>query len=276
MYDNDGMLISIKRLNDHLLADRFCVPPYNSINGKWVRECFERINAGELDKLKYHVTKEIVLPWRRAYQTTYYYSELKPFKPLVKVIDAATLAYYQDNFFCAYIAILPVVEGVIDRWGTEVPNYNPKGKIVERVECIMDFARTQLKPDLYYHNHLLIQLDYLHNTLKDIFFAYGTGYIQSGNNDAFNRNVMAHLLDVPDFFTSNVHTLRVFLLLDILAVLYAETHVGDYEGLNPVSDATHKPELMDLYFGIYKSCAIKTNTEGSYNISLEQRIYAQP
>jgi hypothetical protein len=68
----------------------------------------------------------------------------------------------------------------------------------------------------------------------------------------------------------------VFLLLDILAVLYAETHASEYEGLNPVMDATHKPDLMNLYFGIYKSCAIKTHTEGSYNLSLEQRIYAQP
>lgn len=111
----DGELISISKINELLLDDYFCVPPYNSINGEWIKECFQKINNNEVEKLKFNVTKEVLLPWRRAYQATYFYSELAPFKELIKVIDAATIAYYEDNWFCSYMTLTPVIEAVIDR-----------------------------------------------------------------------------------------------------------------------------------------------------------------
>lgn len=93
----DGTLISIGKINELLFDECFCVPPYNSVNGQWIRECFEKINANELDKLKFHVTKEVLLPWRRAYQATYFYSELAPFKELIKVIrDEKVLKFKVD------------------------------------------------------------------------------------------------------------------------------------------------------------------------------------
>ncbi len=46
----DGMLINIGKINELLFDEYFCVPPYNSINGQWVSECFDKINAIELAK----------------------------------------------------------------------------------------------------------------------------------------------------------------------------------------------------------------------------------
>lgn len=274
MREKDGMLISIQKINEHLAPERFCVPPYNSINGKWVNECFEVVNFKPAD-LKYLVTKEVALPWRRAYQTTYFYTEMEPFKQLVKVIDAATLAYYSDNFFCSYMALVPVVEGVLDRWGMEnISNYNPDGPIKPRIKLVLNHAESKLNPDIYWHKYLLIQHAWLQTTLENVFFAHGSSHLKKGHTDGFNRSVMSHMLAVPDMFDSNVHSLRVFLLLDVLAILYAATHSDKHPGISPVQDLTNKPELMDKYWGIYKSCASKTITEGSYNLTLENHIYA--
>lgn len=249
------------------------MPPYNSINGKWISECYKKINAGELDKLKYQVTSEVILPWRRAYQMTYLYGELKPFTELVKVIDAATLAYYEDNWFCACITLLPVVEGVIDRWlELEDADYKNKCGLKNKAQKLFDAAQKKLNPEIYWHQHLLKQCEYLLKILTEVFFEDGGRY-SANNQDAFNRNVMLHLLSVPDAFTNNLHTLRIFLLLDVLAVLYAATHPEESRGISPTSDASHKPELMELYFSIYKSCATRTMSTGSYHITLNKRIY---
>ncbi len=43
---------------------------------------------------------------------------------------------------------------------------------------------------------------------------------------------------------------------------------------SPVCDLEHKPDMINSYFGIYKSCAIRTINEGSYNLTLENRIYS--
>ena len=58
----DGILNSISKINKILFDEYFCVPPYNSINGQWIKECFEKISENEIDKIKFHVTKEVVLP----------------------------------------------------------------------------------------------------------------------------------------------------------------------------------------------------------------------
>ncbi len=143
----DETLNSIKKINDFLLGEYFCVPPYNSINGQWISKCFERINANEIDKLKFHVTKEVVLPWRRAYQATYFYSELAPFKELIKVIDASTIAYFEDNWFCSYMTLTPVIEAIIDRWGKlDIQNYNNRRSLAEKARSVLDHAEARLKP----------------------------------------------------------------------------------------------------------------------------------
>ena len=273
MTGKDGMLLSIQKINEQLAPDKFCVPPYNSVNGGWVNKCFGVMKTKPSD-LKYLVTAEIVLPWRRAYQTAYFYTDLEPFKSLVKVIDAATLAYYSDNFFCSYMALIPVVEGVLDRWGKEdIPNYNPDSAIRPRIELLFNHAELKLNHDIYWHQYLLIQHAWLQTTLANVFFAHGSSHLKKGHTDGFNRSVMSHMLAVPDMFDSNVHSLRVFLLLDVLAILYAATHSDKHPGISPVRDLTNKPELMNKYWGIYKSCASKTIMEGSYNLTLESHIY---
>lgn len=107
---------------------------------------------------------------------------------------------------------------------------------------------------------------------EKVFFMNGKQYKEL-NHDGFNRNVMLHLLSVPDIFTNNLHTLRLFLLLDILAILYAVTHPDKSYAINPVRDANHKQELMDIYFGIFKSCAMRSMNQGNYNITLQKKIY---
>ncbi|MGE4312906.1 MAG: hypothetical protein AB7E85_01380 [Pseudobdellovibrionaceae bacterium] len=269
----DGTLISIGEINELLFNEHFCVPPYNSVNGQWITECFEKINTGELDKLKFHVTKEVVLPWRRAYQATYFYSTLAPFEELIKVIDAATIAYYEDNWFCSYMTLTPVIEAVIDRWGkSDIADYNEHSPLAKKAESVLGYVKAKLNPEIYWHQHLLLQHKYVAHICEKVFFINGTRYNLS-NQDGFNRNVMLHLLSVPDIFINNLHTLRLFLLLDILAILYVATHPEECSEINPVFDATHKQDLMDSYFGVYKSCAIRSIKQGNYNITLQKRIY---
>jgi hypothetical protein len=269
----DGTLISIGVINEFLFEDYLCVPPYNSINGKWISDCFKTINSDQLDNLKYQVTKEILLPWRRAYQVTYFYTEIEPFKELVKIIDAATLAYYEDNWICSYMTLIPVIEAIIDRWGrVEVKNYDDRRPLTKKTEALLTVVEARLDPDIYWHQHLLIQHGYINRILGEVFFLQGTNY-KASKQDGFNRNVMLHLLSIPDIFTNNLHTLRLFLLLDILAILYAATHPRECKGISPVSDATYKQELMDAYFSVYKSCALRSSRQGNYQITLQKRIY---
>tara|TARA_B100000686_G_C16780222_1_gene971307 strand:- start:1711 stop:2550 length:840 start_codon:yes stop_codon:yes gene_type:complete len=269
----DGMLISIGKINEFLFDQYFCVPPYNSINGQWVSECFNKINDNKIDQLKFHVTKEVVLPWRRAYQTTYFYSELAPFKELIKIIDSATLAYYDDNWLCSYITLTPVIEAVIDRWGKlDIDNYDDSSPLAQKAEALLKLAKSKLNSNMYWHQYLLIQHKYLDHILKNIFFKNGTKY-KKQHDDGFNRNVISHLLEVPDIFTNNIHTLRLFLLLDILAALYSATHPDDCKGISPVRDATHKQDLMNTYFNIFNSSCTRSIIQGNYSITLQKRIY---
>ena len=171
------------------------------------------------------------------------------------------------------MTLTPVIEAVIDRWGKlDIPNYNDRRPLAEKSRSVLEHAQTRLNPDIYWHQHLLIQHKYVAHICEKVCFINGTQYNLS-NQDGFNRNVMLHLLSVPDIFTNNLHTLRLFLLLDILAILYTATHPDVFKEINPVCDATHKEGLMNIYFGIYRSCAIRSMDQGNYNITLQKRIY---
>lgn len=55
-------------------------------------------------------------PRIRALQKKGRLETFKIFKEFSKLIDAATLSFYRENYFSAYLTLVPVIEGILLRW----------------------------------------------------------------------------------------------------------------------------------------------------------------
>lgn len=193
--------------------DYLCVPPYGCINGKWISQAFQ---IQEQNKLKYHVTKEVINPWRRAYQTSHFYHQLEIFKPFAYILDVATIAFLLGNWVCSYLSLLPILEGVLIRWERE--------NNLEKQESVRDstgskLVKNVLSPigdDLDYkihlHNVLDLEKTFLEMVLQEDFFFNGGKYLErSLGSRYFNRHVSSHMFKEPSYVESGLNTANIFL-----------------------------------------------------------------
>lgn len=250
-----GEVNSIIRINDFLRADYLCVPPYGSITGEWISQAFQ---IQEPEKLKYHVTKEVALPWQRAYQTTHLYHQLDIFKPFSYILDVATMTFLEGNLVCSYLSLLPVLEGVLIRWDRENGN-NGEDKISTRlVDSIFSDMPNHFDLNIHLHNFLKIQSDFLHDVLRDDFFHHGTKYINADpkRERFFNRNVTSHMFREPKYTESGLNAVNIFLLLDIIAELYVHSRKDKYPHLTACRfNKKIYPDALSKYFSLYVECA---------------------
>lgn len=186
----------------------------------------------------------------------YRYRELSIFtKSVLEVIEFSTLAYYEGNYICAYLSLMPVIETLLREWAKKdgIENFrDPKNYILGKCKNL----KQQFPLGEHYKNWLNTQIEYLEYIINDVLYVTDMGFERSyGNDDIFNRHSALHKL--TDVNSANDKILlggaRLLLIIDVIAEIYLRSNWNSYKKLNGVFDLSYNPDLFDLYFKFYKS-----------------------
>jgi hypothetical protein len=145
------------------------------------------------------------------------YEQIDIFKPLLTLIDHATICFYQSNYICAYFTIAPIIEGLLRKWNTKAQyirnqkDFNPRNFVSKFMTEVQNNYKA--KDEKTYADDSKILHCYL---LK----MYIYKLFKSNSDNLFNRHVIAHLLKDPKFFESRANTLKLFCLLNLIAICY--------------------------------------------------------
>lgn len=137
------------------------------------------------------------------------------FHPFAPLVEAAIVAYYQENYISAFLTLVPVVEGLILRWeGFDGTGPEPKPDF----EAVRKFVGNSYlrHPNPY---NVLFHDVYV-KASQEILTKHL--YLNSGTNAAyanFSRHLAAHLLSNASFATQP-NCIRLFILLDALLTVY--------------------------------------------------------
>lgn len=262
-------LKQIETLNTYLKNDHFCVPPYNSINGSWTDAAFTVYKKN--DNFIGKITSEIILPWRRAYQSVYRYRELEIFKNFYKIIDFSTVAYFQGNSICSYLSLCPVIEGLLLEWHKEDTSINWRG-VKKFSKEKLDELKSNLNDAEHHDSWLILMCEYLNDVLNDIF------YLSTDNphsnidsiQDGFNRHLTLHMKNPTNWQGGLINTIRLFLIIDIIAELYYYANFNQYKKLHAIFDLNYNPDLCNMYWELYKQSANDGLYDSKYNRLLNQ------
>ena len=203
-----------KEVNQKLKNDFMCIPPYNSVTGKFVSEAYEAIN--EKSKLHSLVSNLINNPWQRTFQMEYCYKECDIFLPFIQIIDYATYDAMSGNWICSYLSLVPAVEAIMDKWYEQMPNITYKSmrqaaEILQQIG-IFDDDRSVIPEE---------HIKYLEFIFGNLFFERFDNYRNRNYSDVFNRNLVVHKLEGVSSISEGLHNMsRLFLILDIIAELY--------------------------------------------------------
>ena len=143
------------------------------------------------------------------------------FKEFSKIIDAATICYYGENYISSYLTLVPVIEGILLRW-LEFTGTGKKPKF----EALRRFfknshVRQPCPENALFHKVYTRACDKL---LTDHFYKPSD---QGGAYSKFNRHLAAHLLSDSQFATKD-NCVRLFLLIDMMTeIFYYETSCPD-------------------------------------------------
>lgn len=141
------------------------------------------------------------------------------FASFAPLVDAAIIAYYQDNYVSSFLTLVPVVEGLILRWsgfdgtGSDAkPDFETVRKFVGNSYLRQPNPGNVLFHEVYVKASQAILTNHL--------------YLNSGTGSAyanFSRHLAAHLLNNGTFATQP-NCVRLLILLDaLLEVYYYET-----------------------------------------------------
>jgi hypothetical protein len=139
--------------------------------------------------------------------------KLPHFNVFTKMIDAATISYYRNNFISCYMTLLPVIEGIIIRWMgyTDSEEKPPFEKI--RAFFKKSPTRQPCPYNILFHNIFVRACDKI---INDHF------YKPTANGEAhenFNRHVASHILNDEQFATKE-NCMRLFILIDAMTEIY--------------------------------------------------------
>ncbi|MFH0702378.1 MAG: hypothetical protein V2B14_02410 [bacterium] len=144
------------------------------------------------------------------------YEQLSIFKPFLKLIDYSTICFYQNNYICSHFSMVPIIEGLLRKWHIENKNGDEFNEF-KFIKNITNSIKQKYKKDKdnVNYNRVCLHCDLLKDITTNIYF---TSCKQ--NNVSFNRHLVAHLLDDPNYFESRKNTFRLFCLIDLIAQCY--------------------------------------------------------
>jgi hypothetical protein len=160
------------------------------------------------------IGKIIMEPRLRALQKRGRIEPLPYFKVSAKMVDAAVLCYYRGNYISCYLTLVPVIEGVINRWmgytGADTkPEFDEIKKFFKH-----SHTRQPCPSNILFHQVYNKACDKIlnHHFYKHTASA-GTAHAN------FNRHVASHLLN-DDEFGTRANCIRLFILLDAMTEIY--------------------------------------------------------
>lgn len=135
------------------------------------------------------------------------------FKEFDKIIDAALLCYYRENYISCFLTLVPVIEGVLLRWS----GYNGTGEKPEFEDHRKFFKQGPIRQPCPGN----IQFHLVFSKICDSILNKAL-YKPTPNGDAygdFNRHLALHLLKNSNFGTKN-NCIRLFVLFDFMTEIY--------------------------------------------------------
>ncbi len=137
------------------------------------------------------------------------------FNAFAPLVEAAIIAYYQENYVSSFLTLVPVVEGLILRWkGFDGTGPEPKPDFEAVRKFVGNSYLRQPNPGnvLFHEVYVLASQAILTNHLYQS-SAAGSAYAN------FSRHLAAHLLSNEPFATQP-NCIRLFTLLDALLTVY--------------------------------------------------------
>ena len=260
-----------KEINEELKKDFLCIPPYQSVTGKFVGELFAVLRENNHDQLHGKIVGAINNPYQRAYQMEYRYKHCDIFESFMPVIEYAHYDAMSGNFVCAYLSLLPAVEAIIRKWYEVTP-----GIVFESMRKTIDVYKD---PQIFHDDRVAITdayVDYLEFIFRDVLYIRCKAYEDSGFKDTFNRNLALHSLDgAVDFFETMRNLTRLFLVLDVIAELYMMKNPTNYWNWTFYTDPENNTDFnirWELYKKLMRESIGPTDLIGVYNCFISKKV----
>lgn len=159
------------------------------------------------------ISKITMHPKLRIMQKKGRLEKLSHFNLFTKMIDAATISYFRENYISCYMTLMPVIEGIIIRWMGFGPTDDkpPFDKI--RSFFKKSALRQPCPYNILFHNIFVKACDKI---INDHFYRPTSNGLAYGN---FNRHVASHILNDEEF-ANKENCFRLFLLIDTMTEIY--------------------------------------------------------
>lgn len=275
----DREVENVEIINKELENSYFCVPPYASVRTVWLSEIVHMIEnkdneqflklcrtKGVTAEAKYRVTALIIDSERRAAQIVNRYKKLPIFSDFSEVIDYATVAFLEGNEICSRITLMPVIEGLFERWYDELNSKSEafktvKGKKRKGIKSVLngmidDLIINEANSTAFIKIRVISCLKFLKIAVNQF---YGNGVAQK----SFNRNISLHSMWPVKHMDRLLDNCRLFLLIDIIAESYLRLNEKSYPDLMSAYDVTN--EEMKKYRKFYVKCASDGLNNSTFN-----------
>ena len=137
------------------------------------------------------------------------------FQPFAPLVEAAIIAYYQENYISAFLTLVPVVEGLILRWnGFDGTGPEPKPEFEAIRKFVGNSYLRQPNPGNVLFHDVYVKASQAILT-KHLYLNSETGSAYAN----FSRHLAAHLLS-NEAFATQPNCVRLFILLDALLKVY--------------------------------------------------------
>lgn len=182
------------------------------------------LTGGQSQDLADYIFKIVMAPIYRARLFVKRYSMIAIFEEFAYLIESSYFAFLRDNFAASFMTILPVIEGVIQRWANKPQQlqFPEMWEFVRKTPMRNPLLSVPLFADVWANTCASIMENHLYKNTKN-----GSSF------DDFNRHLALHMIKRKDFCTPH-NIARSFLLLDSLGDLYlAEHNKHDVIDTNP-------------------------------------------
>lgn len=140
------------------------------------------------------------------------YEQFPIFQGLLPLLDEILFSFFQSRFNVSYVALFPVVEGLLLRWA----NKKKEIKDFKMYDFISSKKNDILKkhPNDAWCKH---NFDLLEFIICNFLFKHSD---KKSVETMFNRNVMMHLLNDPTTPISHKNCMRLLTIIDLIANCY--------------------------------------------------------